>query len=342
MKNYQVRIRRLPQGLPAPEDFDFVAAEAPAPRKGEMLCRTEWLSLDPHVRGRLEAGQPAPLHSGDLMPARAICAVIDSRNEVFNVGEKVVMEAGLQSFCLSDGTRVQRIRTGGAPLTTALGIMGVPGLTAYCGLLDLASAKPGEIVLVSAAASATGSMVGQIARIKGCKVIGIADTREKCEWVLREAHFNACINDRAEQLDARLRQLAPRGVHVYFHNGDGSGLDGSGAATLDTVVTGGHVAEGGRVVLCGLLSAADIGGVESEHAEAEVAGSPAARLRMLPLLPHAIEHRREAFLKDAIAWFAEGHLRYREDIVQGLQNAAEHFCRIVRGENFGKALVKAH
>ncbi len=336
MKNYQVRIRRLPQGLPAPEDFDLVVAEAPAPRKGEMLCRTEWLSLDPHVRGRLEAGQPAPLHAGDLMPARAICEVVDSRNEVFNVGEKVVMEAGLQSYCLSDGTRVQRIKTGGAPLTTALGIMGVPGLTAYCGLLDLAGAKAGEIVLVSAAAGAVGSMVGQIARLKGCKVIGIADTREKCDWCVREAHFSACVNERAEALAARLRQLAPRGVHVYFHNGDGSGLDGPGAATLDAVVAGGHVAESGRVVLCGLFRAQDIG-----SAPADEAPVPGARLRMLPLMPHAFEHRREAFLKDAIAWFAEGHLRYREDVVQGLQNAAEHFCKLMRGENFGKALVKA-
>jgi NADPH-dependent curcumin reductase len=319
MKNYQVRFRSVPQGVPAPEDFEFSAAEAPPPRKGEMLCRTEWLSLDPHVRSRF--GGPAPLRPGDLVPARAICEVIDSRNEVFNVGEKVVLEAGLQSFCVSDGTHVHRIRTGGAPLTTALGIMGVPGLTAYCGLLDLADVRSGEIVLVSAAAGAVGSMVGQIARIKGCKVIGIAGTREKCEWCVKEAHFNACINYRTENLDERLRQLAPHGVHVYFDN--------SGGRILDTVVTGGHVAERGRVVLCGLMRAEDLGGAS-------------AGPRVLPLVPHEFEHRREAFLKDAIAWFAEGHLRYREDIVQGLHNAAAHFCKLLRGENFGKALVKAN
>jgi NADPH-dependent curcumin reductase len=320
MSNYQVRIRKVPEGAPSPDDFSLVATEVPTPRKGEMLCRTRWLSLDPfsHHTGASE-GWLAP---GAVMPARAICEVVDSRNEVFNVGELVVMDAGLQNYCVSSGMHVQRIRTGGAPLTTALGVMGVPGLTAYCGLLDLASVKQGEIVLVSAAAGATGSMVGQIARIKGCKVIGIAGTREKCEWCVKQAHFAACINYRTEQLSQRLSQLAPHGVDVYFDN--------SGGDILDAVVSGNHVREGGRIVLCGLTRTSDL--VEGE--------STGPRPRLLPLVPHHLEHRRDAFLKDAIAWFAEGHLRYKEDIVEGLHNAAEHFCRLMRGENFGKALVK--
>ncbi len=331
MRNYQVRIRNLPEGVPTPEDFEFVATQAPEPDKGEMLCRTEWLSLDPYVRARIDGRQyPTLLRPGDVMPARAICEVVQSRNEVFNVGEKVVMEAGLQSYCISDGVHVQRIKTGGAPMTTALGVMGMPGLTAYCGLLDLAEVRQGEIVLVSAAAGAVGSMVGQIARIKGCKVIGIAGTRQKCEWCVKEAHFNACINYRSESLTQRLRQLAPRGVHVFFDN--------SGGEILDTVVSGGHVSAGGRVVLCGLIRADDL--VERAPDES-LAPAVRARPRVLPLVAHDYEHRREAFLKDAIAWFAEGHLRYKEDIVQGLQNAAAHFCKLMRGENFGKALVKA-
>lgn len=331
MRNVQIRIRTLPDGVPTPGDFELLETESPTPGKGEMLCRTRWLSLDPYVRslmnGRHFLGRP---RAGDLMPARAVCEVIESRNEVFNTGDTVVMEAGLQNYCVSDGVQVQRVKTGSAPVTAALGVMGMPGLTAYCGLLDVAGVKQGETVLVSAAAGAVGSMVGQIARIKGCRVIGIAGTRAKCEWCVREAHFNSCINYRAESLDQRLRQLAPKGVDVYFDN--------TGGEILNTVVGGHHLAQNGRVVLCGLISQYNLPEPPPGPNLGPLMG---ARAKVLPMIVYDHEHRRDAFLKDAIAWFAEGHLRYKEDIVEGLQNAAAHFCRLMRGENFGKALVKA-
>jgi NADPH-dependent curcumin reductase CurA len=233
------------------------------------------------------------------------------------VGEVVVMETGLQSYHVSDGVQVHRVRTGSAPLSAALGIMGEPGLTAYCGLLDLARVRERETVLVSAAADPVGSMVGQIARIKGCKVIGIAPGREATDWCLKQAHFSACINPLAESLAVRLHKLAPKGVDVFF--------DSAGGETLETVVLGGHLAANGRVVVCAPLAR----GIGDERAP------------VLPIVVREHEHRREAFLRDAIAWFAEGHLRYREDVVEGLQNAAAHFCRLMRGESFGRALVKA-
>ncbi len=312
MKNLQVRLKKLSDGMPSPGDFILVESDAPTPGKGEMLCRSRWLSLDP-----LTGCNPKDARPGAVFPARAICEVVESRNAVFNAGEVVVMESGLQSYCVSDGVQVHRVRTGSAPVSAALGIMGMPGLTAYCGLLDLARVRQGETVLVSGASGPVGSMVGQIARIKGCKVIGIAAGREQCEWCVKEAHFSSCINARSESVDLRLGQLAPRGVDVFF--------DSAGGEIFDTVVEGHHLAPNGRVVLC-----------------AAVARSVAdERAQVLPIVVHAHEHRRDAFLKDAIAWFAEGHIRYKEDIVQGLQNAAAHFCRLMRGENFGKALVKA-
>src|SRR5262245_54666102 len=307
MKNLQIRLARIPNGPLSIGDLALAETEVPATGKGQMLCRTRWLSLEP-----LNGCNAREARAGEVVPAQAVCEVIDSRNEVFNVGESVVMEAGLQNYRLSDGVQVHRVRTGSAPLSAALGIMGEPGLTAYCGLLDLAHVHEREVVLVSAAAGPVGSMVGQIARIKGCKVIGIASGREASDWCVREAHFSACINPLAEALDARLKKLAPKGVDVFF--------DCAGGETFNAVVQGGHVAANGRVVVCAPLARS----IQDEHA------------RVLPVAVREHEHRREAFLRDAIAWFAEGHLRYREEVVDGLQNAAAHFCRLVSGETFGR------
>lgn len=308
MKNLQVRLRKLPDGMPTPGDFELIETRAPAPGKGEMLCRTRWLSLDP---------MNGSARSGYVVPSRAVCEVLESRNAIFNAGDLLVMEAGLQSYCLSDGVEARRVRTGSAPASAALGFMGEAGLAAYCGLLDVAQVRQGETVLVSAASAPLGAMVGQIARIKGCRVIGIAAGRAHCEWCTKEAHFTACMDARTESLEQRLRQLAPRGVDVFF--------DSVGGEIHTAVLQGRHLADAGRVVLL----------------ESVLRSVPEARASGLPIVVREHEHRRDAFLRDAIAWFAEGHIRYREDVVEGLQNAAAHLCRLMRGENFGKALVKA-
>jgi hypothetical protein len=323
MKNLQVRSRRAIDGAPEPADFELLETEAPTPGKGEILCRTRWLSLDSTV-DRLRA-DPSALGPAHVIPARAICEVIDSRNEVFNAGDVVVMEAGMQHYCVSDGLHVHRAKTGSAPISTALGVMGNPGLTAYCGLLDLAQIRQGETVLISGAAGTVGSMAGQIARIKACKVIGIAGNREESSWCVKQAHFNSCINHRAEPLEERLRQVAPKGVDVYFDTVDGE--------VLDTVMTGQHVASNGRIVL---------GGPLTRHGEpaATPDSRPSAGARVLRLVVQDHEHRRDTFLRDAIAWFAEGHIRYREAVIDGLANAPAQLCKLARGESFGKSLVK--
>ena len=325
MKNLQIRIGRVIEGTPDPADFELIEAEAPTPGKGEMLCRTKWLSLDSAVdRLRGHDGLPARRHH--VMSARAICEVIESRNEVFNTGDVVVMEGGMQQYCVSDGMQVHRAKTGSAPISTALGVMGIPGLTAYCGLLDLAQIRQGETVLVSGAAGAVGSMAGQIARIKGCRVIGIAGNREESSWCVKEAHFNSCINHRAEPIEQRLRQVAPKGVDVYFDTVDG--------AILDAVVQGEHLARNGRIVLGAPLAR------YSDPAMLNLQPVVGAGTKLLPLVIQDHEHDRETFLRDAIAWFAEGHLRYREDIVEGLPNVPAHLCKLARGESFGKTLAR--
>jgi NADPH-dependent curcumin reductase len=300
-------------------------SEAPAAGKGQMLCRTKLLSLD-SAAYRLHVHEGAPTRQHQVIPARPICEVIESRNDVFNVGDLVVMEAGMQQYSVSDGVQAHRPKTGSAPISTALGVMGVAGLAAYYGVLDIAQIKQGETILVSGAAGALGSMAGQIARIKGCRVIGIAGTPEESHWCVKEAHFNSCINHRAEPIEQRLRQVAPKGVDVYFDTVDG--------AILDAVLEGQHLARNGRIVLGAPVAS------YSDPATLRLQPVLDAGARVLPLIVQDLEHQREAFLRDAIAWFAEGHIRYREDIIDGLSNVPVQLCKLARGEGFGKPLVR--
>jgi NADPH-dependent curcumin reductase CurA len=328
--NVQIRIRRLPQGIPTPGDFELVETPPPVLGSGQFLARARWLSLDPYVRalmsGRHFLGQPKP---GDLMPSRGVCEVIESRHDVFSPGDLVELPCGLQKFCVADGAGAHRLHPGQQPPSTALGILGVPGMTAYFGLLEVGELKRGETVLVSAASGAVGSMVGQIARIRGARAIGLAGSREKCDWVVKQARFAACIDYKHEDVSARLRELAPNGVDVYFDN--------AGGALLDRVVMGRHMAMNGRIVLCGLMAQYNL---DTAPPGPNLGPLMASRTRILPMIVYDYEHRRGEFLKEAIAWQGEGLLACKEDIVDGLANAPALFCKLMRGENFGKAIVR--
>jgi NADPH-dependent curcumin reductase len=310
--NEQLRLRRAPQGLPAPGDFELTHGEVTRPAGGQILCRARWLALDRWIT--------AP-RSGEVLPARGVCEVIEARHDVFGVGDYVVLDCGLQKFCVSDGAHVHKLHPGQSPASTALGILGRPGMSAYFGLLDRATLRDGETVLVTAAANAAGSMAGQIALLKGARAIGIAGSREKCDWVVRHARFEACINYRTDNLDARLKDLAPGGVSVYFDN--------TGGELLEKIVGGNHLASNGRVVLNDLnLPCPNVASLIDGHAG------------ILPLKLRDYESRHEQFLKDAIAWHGEGLLAYREDVADGLEHAAAHFCKLMRGENFGTPLIR--
>jgi hypothetical protein len=231
----------------------------------------------------------------------------------------------MREICVSDGQHASALHPGHAPASTALGLLGPSGMAAYFGLLDLAKLHAGETVLVSAVANVAGAMAGQVARIKGARVVGVGSSRDKCEWATRRARFAACVNPHAENLDARLRQLAPRGFDVYFDN--------SGGELLEAVLSGHHVAPGGRVVLNGVRE-----GVPADLLQR--AGYAPGEITLLRLHAADYEHRRSEFLKDAIAWHGAHRLVYREDVSEGLENAPAQLMRAMRGENFGHPLIR--
>jgi NADPH-dependent curcumin reductase len=323
MLNLQVRIRRPPARA---ADLELIEGPRPELTNGSFLARALWLALDP-FRCAPDAAAPNLARPGDVVPARGVGQVIESRHDIFSVGSIVVLECGLQQLCVCDGHRARLLHPGQTPFTTALGVLGAPGMAAYFGLLDLARLRPGETVLVSAAANAAGAMAGQIAMLKGARAIGLAGTREKCDWVTRHARLSACIDYSSENVGARLKQLAPHGVNVYFDN--------VGGELLDTIMTGGHLAPGARVVQNSVSP-------EDPQALLARAGYPPgeAGIRVFRVNLHDFEHRRGEFLREAIAWHGAGHIATKDHVVEGLANAPTHLWLTLQGGNFGRPLVR--
>jgi len=324
VQNLQIRIKHPPSRS---SDFELVEAPLPKLTNGSFLCRALWLALDPFHMAHAANGNSGSVRPGDVVPARGVGQVIESRHDVFGVGSVVVLDAGLQQLSASDGEYARFVHPGQTPASTALGVLGAPGMAAYFGLLDLAKLRPGETVLVSAASNAAGSMAGQIAMLKGARAIGIAGTREKCDWVTRHARLTACINYRAEPLSARLRQLAPHGVDVYFDN--------TGGELLETIITERHLASGARIVQNSLSDSDPGPALLRAGYLAEKDGIQVLRARV-----RDYEHRRGEFLREAIAWYGAGRIAVKEHVVEGLAMAPEHLMRALRGDNFGRPLVK--
>ena len=323
MHNLQIRIKRPPS---QPSDLELIEAPKPNLTNGAFLARTLWLALDPFLCVPDAAAHDAA-KPGDLVPAHGVGEVIESRHEVFSVGSLVVLDCGLQQLCVSDGQHARLLHPGQTPASSALGVLGAPGMAAYFGLLDLARLRPGETVLVSAAADAAGAMAGQVAMLKGARAIGIASNRERCDWVTRHARLSACINQGAENVSARLKALAPRGVDIYFDN--------TGGELLDTIVAGRHLAPGGRIVQ-NTVKAADPEALLARggHLPGRE-GVQALRVRV-----RDYEHRRGEFLREAIAWHGAGRIATKEHVVEGLVNAPAHLLLAMQDGNFGRPLVR--
>jgi NADPH-dependent curcumin reductase len=323
VRNLQVRIKRPPSRA---SDLELIEAERPQLTNGSFLARSLWLALDPFrvASDFATRGLPRP---GDVVPARGVGQVIESRHDVFSVGSRVVLECGLQQLCVSDGHHARLLHPGQTPASTALGVLGAPGMAAYFGLLDLAHLRAGETVLVSAAANAAGAMAGQIAMLKGARAIGIAGSREKCDWVTRHARLSACINYSSENVGARLRQLAPHGVDIYFDN--------VGGELLESIVAGGHLAPGGRIVQNSVTPA-------DAHSLLAAGGYPPGQAapQVLRVDLKGFEHRRGEFLRAAIAWYGAGRIAHKDHIVEGLANAPAHLLLAMQGGNFGRPLVR--
>ena len=324
MRNLEVRIRRTPATA---GDFQVVHGDVPRLTNGGILCRARWLAVDPFTcvpSGTAIRANARP-RPGDVVPALGVCEVLESRHDVFAVGQHVVLECGMREMCVSDGHHVCALHPGQSPVSTALGVLGPSGMAAYFGLLDLAGLRAGETVLVSAAANVAGAMAGQVAKIKGARAIGIGSSREKCDWATRHARFSACVDLHAENLGSRLRQLAPRGFDVYFDN--------SGGELLEVILSGRHIASGGRVILNSVR--------EDDPAELlRHAGYEPGEITVLRLHAPHYEQRRGEFLKDAIAWYGADRLVCREDVAEGLENAPAHLIKAMRGDNFGRSLIR--
>jgi NADPH-dependent curcumin reductase CurA len=327
--NRQIVLRRRPVGMPKPGDFALVESPLPAPKDGEILSRTIYLSLDPYMRGRISGAMSyaASVEPGQVIVGGTVGEVLESKHPGLTRGDIVMGYDGWQSHGAAKGGAVRKLDPGVAPISTALGVLGMPGMTAYVGLLDIGQPKPGETVVVSAASGAVGSAVGQIAKIKGARAVGIAGSRDKCDYVVRELGFDACVNYKTGDLPAALKDACPSGIDVYFENVGGDVL----RAVMQLLNMN------ARIPLCGLIS---------EYNAAEAVPGPNLR----PLLFNRAlvkgfivsDHmaRLPDFLKDCGGWVREGRLKYREDIVVGLENAPEAFIGLLQGKNFGKLLVR--
>ena len=328
-QNHRITFAKVPQGLPAPGDFGRDVVEAVSPSAGQFLCRTLWLSLDPYLRNVMK-GHPmygVPLRPGDAMYGEGVAEVVESRHPGFAVGDVVVAKTGWQEYALSDGQGVRKVDPSIAPVSTALGVLGMPGLTGYAGLIYLGEPKPGETVLVSAATGPVGSTVGQVARLMGARPVGIAGSDEKCRYAVDALGFDACVNYKMGDLQAALKQACPAGVDVYFDN--------VGGDVLQAAI--GNLALHARIVLCGMIGAYSMDAPPPGPSLGPIVG---ARATIKGLVVYDHFHRMAQMQRVVGRWMREGKFTYREDITDGLDHAADAFCRLMRGENFGKALVR--
>jgi hypothetical protein len=327
--NQRITFARVPRGVPVPDDFGSDTVEVRGPADGQFLSRTLWLSLDPYLRNVMKGNQlyADRLQPGDPMPGETVAQVVESRHAGFAAGDYVLVRNGWQQYALSDGAGVRKLDPTIAPLSASLGVLGMPGLTGYAGLIYLGEPKPGETVVVSAATGPVGSTVGQVARLVGARAVGIAGSAEKCRYAIEELGYEACVNYRDGNLREQLKRACPDGINVYFDNVAGDVL----AAVL------GNLAMHARIVLCGMIEAYSMDTPPAGPFLGPVVG---ARATMKGLVVYDHYHRLPELQKVVGRWIREGRFKYREDVTEGLANAPDAFCRLMRGENFGKALVR--
>jgi NADPH-dependent curcumin reductase CurA len=332
--NRRFVLARRPQGEPAATDFRFEEVPVPVPAAGQVLLRTRYLSLDPYMRGRMnDAPSYVPPVALDApMAGQTVSVVEASNNPAFRVGELVVGNAGWQDYDVSDGRDLVRIDPALERPSYALGVLGMPGLTAYVGLLDIGQPRPGETVVVAAATGAVGSVVGQIARLKGCRVVGVAGGADKCDYAVRNLGFDACVDHRGGELRERLAAACPKGIDVYFEN--------VGGEVLYALVPLLNV--GARIPLCGLIAWYNIAKAPAgiDRTPALLATVLRCRVKIQGFIVLDHYQRFPAFYQDMSGWLREGRVRYRENVIEGLEQAPCGLIGLLKGENFGKLVVR--
>jgi NADPH-dependent curcumin reductase len=334
MTNRRIVLASRPDGEPTESNFRMEEVAIPTPSNGEALLRTLYLSLDPYMRGRMNAGPSyaPPVEVGNVMEGGTVSEVIESNAPELSAGDIVLGYTGWQEYAVAPVRNLQKLDSSLAPVTTALGVLGMPGLTAYTGLLNIGQPKPGETVVVAGAAGAVGSVVGQIAKIKGCRAVGVAGGRQKCDFVRDELGFDECVDHRSRTFRKDLKSACPNGIDVYFEN--------VGGAVFQTVLP--MLNPFARVPVCGLIAHYNASALPDGPDRTPVLLSSilVKRLTFRGFIVTDFADQQPAFLRDASAWLREGKLRYREDIVDGIENAVSAFQGLFEGRNFGKLLVR--
>ena len=333
--NRQYRLARRPSGVPVREDWSFTTETVDDPEEGGVLVKTLALSLDPAMRGWMNEGKSyiAPVGIGEVMRAGGIGTVIASKSPAFATGDTVYGTLGVQEFARFDAGQIakralQRIDLRIGTMTQWLNVLGMPGMTGYFGLLDVGQPKPGETVVVSGAAGAVGQTVGQLARIKGCRAVGIAGGPAKCEWVVKELGFDACIDYKAGPVKDGLKAHCPAGVDIYFDN--------VGGEILDTVLT--RINRKARIVICGAISQYNATG--KPVGPANYLSLLVNRARMEGMVVFDYAERYPVAIAELAGYLKDGRMKSREDVVRGLETFPEALLKLFRGENFGKLVLQ--
>ena len=327
--NRQILLKSRPEGAPSLDNFELTESPTPEPGEGELLMRIIYLSLDPYMRGRMSAAKSyaKPAAIGQPMVGGTVGEIVRSRNPKYSVGDIVLGYGGWQEYAISNGTGLRKLDPTAAPVSTALGVLGMPGMTAFVGLLEIGQPKPGETVVVAAASGAVGSVVGQIAKIKGGLAVGIAGGFEKCRFVASELGFDACVDHRAPDFAKQLEAACPKGIDVYFEN--------VGGAVQQTVWP--LLNDFARIPVCGLIAQYNS---TTPMPGPDMFSVLRKRLLLRGFIVSDFAVKQAEFLRDVGEWVRTGRLKYREDIVDGLEKAPASFLGMLQGKNFGKTLVR--
>ncbi len=328
--NRRIVMASRPTAYPEPQHFRLEEVPVPKPDEGEALIEVEWLSLDPYMRGRMREGPSyaTPVQVGEVMTGGVVGHVVESRTPELDVGDIVDGSLGWQEYAVARPSQLRRVNPGLAPISTAVGILGMPGMTAYFGLLEVGEPEVGDTLVVSAASGAVGQVVGQIGKIMGCHVVGTAGSDDKVDFIVNELGFDAGINYKTQDVPSALAEACPDGIDVYFDNVGGPVTD----AVLQLINV--HA----RISVCGQISQYNL--PEPELAPRQMGILIQKQAKMEGFLVFNFAHKHERARQRMAEWIRTGQLKYREDVVEGLENAPRAFIGMMNGENFGKLLVK--
>lgn len=333
MTAHRIALASRPQGAPTLENFRYEPFELPELAEGQLRVRTLWLSLDPYMRGRMDASKSyAPaVEVGGTMEAGAVAEVVESRSERYKPGDIIVGRVGWASHGVLPAAEVLPVDPSVAAISTALGVLGMPGHTAFVGLHDILAAQPGETIVVSAATGAVGSVVGQLAKRKGLRVIGVAGGAEKCAYAVEHLGFELCLDHRSPDLAAQMAQATPAGVDCYYEN--------VGGATLEAVLP--QMNDFGRIAVCGMIAWYSGQGIDDAMRLPKMWRSILVkRLRVQGFIVFDHNNRYPDFIREVGPLVGAGEIHYRESVTEGLKNAPQAFLELLQGGNFGKQLVK--